>query len=118
MAIKITDIEISCDTILDEAIFSDVNQEIGFLGDNWFPNIDYLNYEEQKDFLVTPVLNEDPLYVLMEAEEAMDQLAQDYYGICEVCNGTGQIWDVDPHTGRNVSCDNCNGTGNTKEQNA
>ena len=39
MAVKITDIEISCDPILDEAILSDVNQEVGFLG------------EEQKDFL-------------------------------------------------------------------
>ena len=47
MAKKITDIEISCDAILDEAIFSDTNQEIGFLGEE---KLDFFEYEEQKDF--------------------------------------------------------------------
>ena len=40
MAVKITDIEISCDPILDEAILSDVNQEVGFLGEE---KLDFFN---------------------------------------------------------------------------
>lgn len=48
MAVKITDIEISCDACIDENLFSDVNQEVGFLGEE---KLDFFNYEEQKDFL-------------------------------------------------------------------
>ena len=90
MAVKITDIEIACDDCLDENLFSDVNQEVGFLGDN---------YE-----------------IRLYQEELMDQSAREAFGVCECCNGTGSYWDCDPHTSKRAPCDNCNGTGFIKDQ--
>ena len=92
MAVKITDIEISCDPILDEAILSDVNQEVGFIGDE---------YE-----------------IRLYQEELMDQGAREAAGVCECCNGTGSYWDCGPHNSRREFCDNCNGTGFIKDQDA
>ena len=90
MAVKITDIEISCDPILDEAILSDVNQEVGFLSD---------------DFKAR-----------MQQEELMDQCAREAAGFCEQCNGTGQYMDCDPHRSRYATCESCNGVGFIKDQ--
>ena len=90
MAVKITDIEISSDPILDEAILSDVNQEVGFIRDD---------YE-----------------IRLYQEELMDQGAREAAGVCECCNGTGSYWDCGPHNSRRESCDNCNGTGFIKDQ--
>lgn len=83
---KISNVNIACDAALDQ----DVNQEIGFLGEQ--DKISYLEYEEQRD-----------------------QLERELYGICECCNGTGQYMDYNPHSSRYVPCDNCNGTGYLKE---
>ena len=64
MAVKITDIEIACDACLDETILSDVNQEVGFLG------------EEKMDFLDTQSKTGDPLLVLYQQEMLMDQVPE------------------------------------------
>lgn len=114
MAVKITDIEIACDSCLDESLFSDVNQEVGFLGEE---KLDFFNYEEQKDFLETPSPILDDLETRRQQEELMDQGAREAAGVCECCNGTGSYWDCDPHTSRRTPCDNCNGTGFIKDQN-
>ena len=106
MAVKITDIEIACDACLDETILSDVNQEVGFLG------------EEKMDFLDTQSKNGDPLLVLYQQEMLMDQGARESAGVCECCNGTGSYWDCGPHNSRRESCDNCNGTGFIKDHDA
>ena len=90
MAVKITDIEIACDNCLDENLFSDVNQEVGFLGDN---------YE-----------------IRLYQEELLDQGAREAAGVCENCNGTGSYLDCGPHNSRREHCDNCNGTGFIKDQ--
>ena len=90
MAVKITDIEISSDPILDEAILSDVNQEVGFIRDD---------YE-----------------IRLYQEELMDQGAREAAGVCECCNGTGSYWDCGPHNSRRESCDNCNSTGFIRDQ--
>lgn len=82
MSVKISDINIACDAALDQ----DINQEIGFLGEQ--DKISFMEYEEQRD-----------------------TLEREFYGICECCNGTGRYWDCDPHNSRKVPCDNCNGTG-------
>ena len=106
MAVKITDIEIACDACLDETILSDVNQEVGFLG------------EEKMDFLDTQSKTGDPLLVLYQQEMLMDQGAREAAGVCECCNGTGSYWDCGPHNSRREHCDNCNGTGFIKDQDA
>lgn len=82
---NITDVNIACDAALDQ----DISQEIGFLGEEF----------SQAKF---------------EHEELMDQMAREWYGICECCNGTGHYMDCDPHKSRYVPCNNCNGTGNIK----
>lgn len=82
MSTKITDIQISCDAALDQ----DVNQEIGFLGEENFK-------------------------IKMYQEMLMDQGAREAAGVCECCNGTGSYWDCGPHNSRRESCENCNGTG-------
>ena len=92
MAVKITDIGIACDACLDETILSDVNQEVGFLNDD---------YETR-----------------LRQEELMDQGAREAAGVCECCNGTGSYWDCGPHNSRREPCDNCNGTGFIKDQDA
>lgn len=112
MAVKITDMEISCDAILDEAIFSDTNQEIGFLGEE---KLDFFEYEEQKDFLETSQIVDGP-DVKRHLDELMDLGAREAAGVCECCNGTGSYWDSGPHTSRREPCDNCNGTGFIKDQ--
>ena len=82
------DINIAYNATLDQ----DISQEIGFLG-------------------------EDDFKAKMEHEELMDQMAREYYGVCECCNGTGQYIECDPHKSRYVPCDNCFGTGNIKGKN-
>lgn len=91
MAVKITDMEISCDPILDEAILSDVNQEVGFLGDD---------FEAR-----------------MQREELMDQGAREAAGFCECCWGTGSYMDCNPGYSRMAPCESCNGTGYIKDHN-
>ena len=88
MSVKISDINIACDDALDQ----DVNQEIGFLGEQ--DRISYLEYEEQRD-----------------------TLEREFYGVYECCNGSGQYMDCDPHNSRYAPCDNCNGAGFLKDQN-
>ena len=89
MAVKITDIEIASDPILDEAILSDVNQEVGFLSDDFEARI--------------------------QQEELLDKGAREAAGFCECCWGTGSYMDCGPHSSRMVPCENCNGTGYTNE---
>ena len=87
MAKKITDMEISCDAILDQ----EVNQEIGFLGEQ--ERMDFFHYEEERD-----------------------KLEREAFGVRECCNGTGQYWDCDPYRSKKVPCDDYNGTGFLKDQ--
>lgn len=115
MAVKIIDIEIVCDSCLDESLFSDVNQEVGFIGEE---KMDFFNYEEQKDFLETPVPTNDPLFALYQQERLMDKGAREAARVCERCNGTGSYWDCGPHNSRREPCDNCNNTCFIKDQDA
>ena len=66
MSAKITDIPIACDAALDQ----DLNQEIGFLGEQ--ERIDFFSYEEERD-----------------------RLEREFFGVCECCNGTGFLKDPD-----------------------
>ena len=69
-----------------EELNQDVNQEIGFLGeDEWKAKMDY--------------------------ENMLEQGIREAHRVCECCNGTGQYMDCNPHSSRYVPCDNCNGTG-------
>ena len=88
MSVKLSDINIACDAALDQ----DINQEIGFLGEQ--ERMDFFQYEEERD-----------------------KLEREAFGVCNCCNGTGQYMDCDPHSSRYVPCDNCNGTGFLKEIN-
>ena len=45
MSVKISNIDIACDATLDQ----DINQEIGFLGEQ--EKISFMEYEEQRDIL-------------------------------------------------------------------
>ena len=64
MSVKISDINIACDSALDQ----DVNQEIGFLGEQ-----DRISF--------------------MEYEEMLEQGTREAHGVCECYNGTGFLKD-------------------------
>ena len=77
MSVKIYDINIACDAALDQ----DINQEIGFLGEQ--ERISFIEYEEQRD-----------------------TLEREFYDIYDSCNGTGYLDNKEnkPH------CPNCKDT--------
>lgn len=85
MDLKVTNIDTAYDPILNEAILSDVNQEVGFISDD--------------------------LETKMYIEELLDKGAREAAGLCECCLGTGSYTDCGPHSSRKVPCENCNGTG-------
>ena len=60
MSVKLSDINIACDAALDQ----DINQEIGFLGEQ--ERMDFFQYEEERD-----------------------KLEREAFGVCDNCNGTG-----------------------------
>lgn len=91
MYVKITDTEISCDSILDEAVLSDVNQEVGFIGEE---KLDFFNYEEQKDFLEPRTI--DPLFALHKQETLMDQKVKPH---CPNCKDTKIVESSVPMVG-------------------
>ena len=78
MAVKITDIEIACDSCLDENLFSDVNQEVGFIGEE---KLDFFNYEEQKDFLEPQTIDPN-IETQMYVDELMEKGAREAAGFC------------------------------------
>lgn len=91
MAVKITDIEIACDACLDETILSDVNQEVGFLGEE---KMDFFQYEEQKDSLVIETTPK-PTYVYRRENVPSDEEMMEIYGLCPVCRGSGETINPD-----------------------
>lgn len=91
MDLKVTNIDIAYDPILNEAILSDVNQEVGFISDD--------------------------LETKMYIEELLDKGAREAAGFCECCLGTGSYTDCDPHNSRRKPCENCNGLGFIKDIN-
>jgi hypothetical protein len=95
MAKKITNMEIYCDACLDENLFSDANQEVGFIGEE---RIDFFQYEEQKDSLTE-----------VNLESAPENMETTY--VCTLCEGSGIAWDDNPFSEERKLCVQCKGTG-------
>ena len=85
--VRLTDINIACDAALDQ----DINQEIGFLGEE---RIDFFQYEEQKDSLVIETTPK-PTYVYRRENVPSDEEMMEIYGLCPVCRGSGETINPD-----------------------
>ena len=100
MDLKVTNIDIAYDPILNEAILSDVNQEVGFIREE-----------------VSTIISETKLFQAFDDHIKYDEGTREVEKFCECCLGTGSYTDYDPHNSRMEPYENCNGLGFIKDIN-
>lgn len=100
MDLKVTNIDIAYDPILNEAILSDVNQEVGFIREE-----------------VSTIISETKLFQAFDDHIKYDEGIGEAEKFCEGGLGTGSYTDCDPHNSRMEPYENCNGLGFIKDIN-